>query len=169
MNKALIPLLLVMVFAAAACGNVAEGVAERAIESESGGEADIDFDAGDDTATIEFSDGEDDESGTMIIGGTDLPDGFPIPVPDGFEVSSTSSFESSDGVQYSAVLIWDRDAFDDISDFYEDHFSGMSDVTRSEFSSEGTTTRSWTTADFMTNVSVTQDDQDTIAVIQAQA
>lgn len=169
-RRTCIGLLVGLALLAAACGNVAEGIAERAIEAESGGEVDIDFDdgGGDGEATIEFSDGEDDESGTMTIGGTELPDGFPIPVPDGFEVSSTSTFTSDDGDQYSAVLIWERGEFDRISDFYEDYFSGLDGVSRSEFSSDGTTTRSWSTSDFLTSVNVTQDDREVIAIIQAQ-
>ena len=167
-RRVLIGTLLGVSLLVTACGNVAEEVAERAIEADGGGEVDIDFNDGDDEATIEFSDGDDEGSGTMTIGGSDLPDGFPIPVPDGFEVSSTSSFSSAEGVQYSAVLIWERGDFDRVSDFYEDYFSGMSDINRSEFSSEGTTTRSWSTADFLTSVSVTQDDRDVIAIIQAQ-
>lgn len=167
-RRILVWALLGVAFLATSCGNPAEEAAERAIEAESGGEVDIDFDDGDGEATIEFSDGEDDESGTMVIGGEDLPDDFPIPAPDGFEVSSTSSFSSDDGTRHSAVLIWDRGEFDRVSDFYEDYFAGMADINRSEFSSEGTTTRTWSTADFLTSVSVTQDDSEVIAIIQAQ-
>lgn len=152
----------------AACGNAAENLAERAIEAESGGEVDIDFDDGDNEATIEFSDGDDEGSGTMVLGGTELPDGFPIPVPDGYEVSSTSSFTSEGVTRYSAVLLWDPDDSDRVSSFYEDYFSGMADINRSEFSSDGTTTKSWSTSDGTTSVNVTKDDREVVAIIQTQ-
>ncbi len=151
-----------------ACGNVAEELTERAIEAESGGEVDVDFENDDDGATFEFSDGEDDESGTVRIGGSDLPDDFPIPVPGGSEVSSTGSITSDETTQYSAVLIWEGDQIDRVVEFYEDYFDGMSDITRSEFTSEDTSTTSWSTADYTTSVSVTHDDEEVIVIIQAQ-
>ncbi len=150
----------------AACSSVAENITERAIEAEGGGEVDIDFN--DDEATIEFSDGADEGSGTMTIGGSELPDGFPMPVPDGYEVSSTSSFTENAVTRFSVVVIWDRDDFDRVRDFYEDYFSDLPDVSRSEFSSEGTTTLSWSTSDFLTSVNVTRNDREVVAIIQAQ-
>lgn len=160
--------LIGLALAIAACGNVAEELAEQAIESQDGGDVDIDFDQGDDGATIEFSDGDDEGSGTMVIGGGELPDDFPVPVPDGFEVSSTSSFSSADGTQYSAVLVWDRDDFDSLVAFYEDYFAGMPDITTSAFTSGDATSQTWGNADGTVSVSLTRDDRDVIGIIQAQ-
>lgn len=77
-----------------ACGSASEAVAERAtekaIESQTGGNVDIDTD-GDGEVTIETEDGD------LSFGSTEVPDSWPedVPLPDDLEVSSASEIPNA--------------------------------------------------------------------------
>jgi len=114
----------VVALAVAACGgsDPAEELAEQIAEQAGGDVADIDIDAADGSMAIDINDDDgdgsvsidtdndgsvaieiedDDGGGTLIIGGGEVPEGFPIPVLEGGQVVSSlvaSSDEGSGGV-----------------------------------------------------------------------
>lgn len=87
------------------CGSIGESIAERAMEEglEAGGageDVQIDFDDGDGRISIESSEG------SMQIGSTDIPEGFPadIPLPDEATVVSSMSFSNDDGATFNITM-----------------------------------------------------------------
>lgn len=118
-TTAALTLALVASTGLAACGGgdkISEQIAEKAIESQGGG--DVDLDIGDDgSVKVETSDGTfsadedgnitiESEDGTQTIDsdiGGELPDDFPdLPLPDGFEPTSSSVL--GDGTEKSFLV-----------------------------------------------------------------
>lgn len=131
--------VLVLMLLLAACGNAAENLAEEIIESQTGGEIDVEGDSviiqsEDGDATIEFSEDDDgvtvsgtDESGediTIEMGGTEVPDDFPMPIYSGGEVTHVSSFDMGDTSSYSVTLEIDPDDAADALGFYQEWLEG---------------------------------------------
>lgn len=130
---------LSLVITTAACGNTAENVAEEIIEAQTGGEVDVEGDSvviqsEDGDATIEFSEDDDgvtvsgtDESGeeiTIEMGGTEVPDGFPMPIYSPGEVTHVSSFDMGDTSSYSVTVEIDPDDSTDAINFYKEWLEG---------------------------------------------
>ena len=138
-----------LVLLVAACGNSAQKVAERAIEQQTGSAVDISDDGGpiqvtgEDGGAIDVNgDGESivitgtDDSGNetrIEMGGTEIPDGFPMPIPDGSEVTLVSSFDSPNGASYSVTVSIDPDDTAAVLSMYKAWYAdqGM-DVTSSD-------------------------------------
>ncbi|MDH5371641.1 MAG: hypothetical protein OEX97_01715 [Acidimicrobiia bacterium] len=121
----------------AACGSAAETIAEKIVENETGG--DVEFDDGviviesdDGDATVEISEDEDgititgtDDSGDEVsieMGGTEVPDDFPMPIFDPSEVTHVSTFAVGSGSSFSVTLEIDPDDAGDALAFYQDWF-----------------------------------------------
>jgi len=130
----IVPMLLVLVLASGCFGqNIADKIAEeaieKAIESDSGENVDIDFDDGE--MTIESDDGE------VSIGmGSDLPDNFPdnVPVYPDMEIISSWSVTEDDKDSYSINGLTE-DAGDDVFAWYKESLSGWE--IENEFSASG--------------------------------
>jgi hypothetical protein len=122
-------LLVVVAMLAASCGSAAERLTERAveraIESESGGEARVDLSEDDGEVSLEFE--TDDGTGSIVIGGGELPEGLPVPVPDGGEVVSTFTAEGADGTTYTVTVLYEGDRVEELSAFYESWMRGEAD------------------------------------------
>jgi hypothetical protein len=137
----MVSLLLVLVFAGGCLGQkiverVTEEVIEKAIESEGGGDVEIDLDEGE--ITIQGDDGEvkisaDDETieiqsddGEVTIGtGADLPEGFPGNIPVYPDMKIATSWKASDNGKdsYSISAASDKST-DEIFNWYKDKLSG---------------------------------------------
>lgn len=134
-----------------ACGDAAENLAEQAIEAQTGGDVQISEDDGtisiqsdDDggTLTIEEEDGEgititgSDESGeqvTVQMGGTEVPDDFPMPLFDPGEVTHVASIDTPNGASISVTLEIDPGDATAAVDFYRDWLGGQGmEVTSSD-------------------------------------
>jgi hypothetical protein len=125
-------------FALTACGGGAENLAEQAIEAQTGEGVQITEDDGtilieseDDggTLTIEEEEGEGititgtDESGEQVaiqMGGTEVPDDFPMPLFDPSEVTHVASMDTPDGSSTSVTLEIDPGDAAAAIDFYRD-------------------------------------------------
>jgi hypothetical protein len=127
----------VLVLGACSSEDLAERVAEEAVEQqlEAEGEGgDVDIDINDGNVSIQGADGEiqfdvDQENGETvistpegqtIIGSGDLPDDFPsdIPVPDGATIASASSVSADEGPSFFISGSLD-DEFGDATDAYK--------------------------------------------------
>lgn len=103
------------------CGSVAEKAgekaAEKAIESQGGGNVDIDT-SGDGQVSIET------EEGSMSFGTGEVPAEWPddVPLPDGLEVSSGSTIDASDGRLVSITATSDQDPLE-LLEFYKEALS----------------------------------------------
>ncbi len=148
----MVSLLLVLVFAGGCLGQkiaerVTEEVIEKAIESEGGGDVEIDLDDG--KITIQGDDGEvnisaDDETieiqsddGEVTIGtGADLPDGFPgdVPIYPDMEITMGWAVTEDSKDSYSVNGLTE-DAGDDVFAWYKDKLSGW-DI-ENEFTASG--------------------------------
>jgi hypothetical protein len=121
----------------AGCGSASETIAEKAteqaIESQGGGDVDINTD-GDGSVSIETEDGSfssdgegnvniETEDGSMSSSG-DVPDAWPddVPIPDGTEVQMGSDFDSADGRLVSVTGITTASP-DEVLDLYKDALS----------------------------------------------
>ncbi len=133
---------------AKAAEQVAEQVAEHAIESESGG--DVDVNLGDDgQATIEFSD--DEGGGTITIGGGEIPEDFPVPFPDGGTVVQTMTGPGGGTV---TVTYEDR-SYDELVAFYADWVKDRGEVSKIQTSEGGQRSTSWIGDQFLVVVADT--------------
>lgn len=154
-----------------ACGNVAENIAEEAIErsleAEGGGNVDIDID-NDGEGTIEIQSDEGDS--TISFGGGELPDGLPMPVPDGYEVIGSSSFTSAGQTRTTVTLEYSPSALDGLVETYEGYFSGFEDVFESRTTDDVSQLWSWTTSDGLQSAAISAydgDDYVTVALVMA--
>jgi hypothetical protein len=145
-------LLGAIVLLSAACGNVAETVAEQIAEEAAGG--DVEIDINDDGGNVSI---ESDE-GTMEIGSElDLPDALSIEVPDGGSVTTVLDFDTD----VSVVVSYDLGEFDNLIDFYTNWAAGQSEEFQSsinEFdSSDGVSfkTAVWLSNDSATTINLT--------------
>lgn len=89
-----------------------EKVAEKGMEAAGGGGVDIDSE-GDGKVTIES------DEGSLEVGGSDLPDGFPddVPLPDDFEIEAAMSMGTADNQTFT-VRMTSPDA--DVDQTFED-------------------------------------------------
>jgi hypothetical protein len=118
-------LVLVMVSAVvlAACGGDSEGfeeqIADQILEDVANDEGfgDVEVDVGDEGVSMTIVD--DEGQGEIVLGGGDLPDGFPFPVPDDYEVMTSASFEDSSGTTYVVSMRAPEGDFDQIAALYE--------------------------------------------------
>ena len=130
----IVPMLLILVLASGCFGqNIAEKIAEeaieKAIESDSGENVDIDLDDGE--MTIESDDGD------VSIGmGADLPDNFPdnVPVYPDMEIISSWSVTEDNKDSYSINGLTE-DAGSDVFAWYKENLDGWE--IENEFSASG--------------------------------
>lgn len=149
----------------AGCGRITEQLTEeaveRGIESESGGDVELDLDAEDGSVSFES-----DEGSLSFESGGDVPDGLTIPLRDGYSVAG-SSVIGSDGESIVIVTLEypasDRDA---IVEFYEDRFADVENVNRVQNTANGSATWFWQAPEDGWSVNVTADDgADTLNVV----
>ena len=162
--------LVVIALLAAACGNVAENVVERvaenAMESEGGGDVDVDLD--DDGGSVRIQTDEGEISIDAGSGG-EVPDGFEMPVPDGGEVVGTMSFSAADGSRTSVTLEYPPSALDDLVETYEEYFDSFEGSFSSQSSDSGSQFWSWGTADGAVTAAISAydgDDYVTLALVE---
>jgi hypothetical protein len=130
----IVPMLLILVLASGCFGQniaekIAEEVIEKAIESDSGENVDIDLDDGE--MTIESDDGD------VSIGmGADLPDNFPdnVPVYPDMEIISSWSVTEDNKDSYSINGLTE-DAGSDVFAWYKENLDGWE--IENEFSASG--------------------------------
>ena len=123
----------------AACGSAAENIAEQIVENETGGNIEINDDSiviesDDGEATLEISEDDDgititgtDDSGEEVsieMGGTEVPDDFPMPIFQPSEVTHVSTFAAESGSSFGVTLEIDPDDADDALAFYKDWIEG---------------------------------------------
>jgi hypothetical protein len=149
---------------AAGCGRITEQLTEeaveRGIESEAGGDVELDLDAEDGSLSFES-----DEGSLSFETGGDIPEELTIPLPDGYSVLG-SSVLGSDGESVVTVTLEyhasDRDA---VVEFYEARFTDVENVNRIENTANGSATWFWQAPEDGWSVSVTADDgSDTLSV-----
>ncbi len=104
-------LIGLIVVLSGACSS--EDVAEQIVEGQDG-ITDVEIDENDGEVSIEFE-GDDGESGSVTVGGGDLPDEFPIGVPPGGEVFGVSEAEGT----YVIILEYPGDAFASVVAFFD--------------------------------------------------
>lgn len=168
MVRKLVP-LVALALVLSACGNVAENIAEQAIErgleAEGGGNVDIDIDNdGEGSVQIQSDDGD----VSINIGGGELPDGLPMPVPNGYEVVGSSSFTTAGQTRTTVTLEYSTGALDALVETYEDYFSGFDDVFETRSNDDASQLWSWATGDGIQSVAITAydgDDYVTVALL----
>lgn len=168
MRRALV--LMVLVALVAACGNttetvvenIAEQAAERSLESETGGDVDIDIDenSGQGSITIESEEGDT----SIQFGGGEIPDELSIPVMDGGEVL-TSSVMSGDDAFVFATVQYPESMLDDLVAFYRDFFDGLDDVVTQEMSGDGVEIWSWLADDPSVTVNISHSGDEGLVTI----
>jgi hypothetical protein len=96
----IIVLLAAMTLALSACsgGDIAGNIAEEVLEGQEG-VGDVEIDENNGSVQIEVQD--EDGDGSVIIGGGQIPDDFPIPVPDGGTVAMSISSEEGSSLTVS--------------------------------------------------------------------
>lgn len=156
---ALLPALLLFGGCGEASDKAAETAAEKAIESQSGGDVDVDVDNGE--VKVETEDGtyESDGDGNVRIetedgtftGGSGLPDDWPedIPMPDGVEVVYGSS--SPEG---ATVTVTGSGSVDELMADFEDALSDWTAEDETTMETGGDTFRSARFVDGEREVSV---------------
>lgn len=110
MNRRATVLLLLVTLALSACGKIAEEAVERGIESQTGGDVEIDADQG--NFSVESSEGTFEQR----VG--QMPDNFPdsVPLPD-IEVQSGMRMETEDGNGWNVSGLFAGDCEDFVA-FY---------------------------------------------------
>lgn len=149
--------LVVTAMVLTACGNsaerLAEEAAERALESEGGGDVDIELgeDGEEGSIVVETEEG----TQSMSFGSGELPDGLTLPVMDGYEVIGSTVMQQEGGSLVNAQLEYPDAGLDDLVSFYEDHFSTVGDalLNTSQSGSGDSQTYSWFTESAQVTVS----------------
>ena len=135
---AMIGCVLVATSCGAAAEKLSEEAAERAIESASGGDVELDV-SGDGE---EFTVNVESEDGTFSVGSdVEIPSELEIPVPDGG--SATSAGTQGDAAFVS--LTYPIERYEELVDFYDDWTSGTGDewdTNTTTFEMDGQTQRS---------------------------
>ncbi len=152
----MIVMMAVALLAASGCSSAAENIVENAIENqldEEGGSGNVDVNVDEDEGSVSI---ETDE-GSVVIGGNEIPEDFPLPIPDYEEVSGVIT-QNDDGGTYSQVILsFDPEDLDDVADLYEGFFNDQDwDVSRTNSSAEGST---------FTMISGTSDEVNASAII----
>lgn len=141
----------------AGCGNAAEEIAERAIESGGDGNADVELDLDDEGGgriVIETDEG----TQTVDIGADEIPDGLETPLMDGYEVVSTTELAQGEEVAITATVNYPGGDIDDFVAFYDDYFSGAESISRTDNSLEGARQVFWIAQDALETVTVIERD-----------
>jgi len=113
----LVMIALVATACASATEKIAENAIEKAIESEGGGDVNVELgDDGQVSISVEGEDGSSFEVGKDI----DLPEGLTIPIPDGGNATQTGT----DGSYVFAALTYPTERYDEIVAFYNDWTDG---------------------------------------------
>lgn len=113
--------VVLLMVAAAGCGNAAEEVLEQAIENQiedEGGSGDVDIDLDEDEGVVSIET----EEGSFQIGGGEIPDDFLLPIPNYIDVEMVSS-QTGDFAGATVALTFDGDDFEDVISLYEDFFT----------------------------------------------
>ena len=135
----MIVMMAVALLAASGCASAAENIVENAIENqleEEGGSGNVDVNIDEDEGSVSI---ETDE-GSIVIGGNEIPEGFPLPIPDYEEVMGVTTQNDDSGTYSSVILSFDPGDLDDVADLYEDYFDDQNwEVSRTNSSSEGST------------------------------
>ncbi len=107
--KRLVPVFIAAVLVLAACQSAAENLTEKIVEQSAGVDnVDINTDTGE--LSIET------DEGSFKIGGTEIPDGFPVPLPDGGQVESV--FDSGENKLVS--LTYPAEQYDELVAFFDE-------------------------------------------------
>lgn len=116
------------------CGKASEKLSEKAaekiVESQAGGEVDLDLDSSDGSYEITT------EDGTLSMG-AEMPDGWPddVPLPDDLIVTGGSNMSSGDEVMVVVAGVSSMSA-DDIMALYADELSDWTEQSKQEFTAE---------------------------------
>jgi hypothetical protein len=138
LTAAVIGFALVATSCGAAAEKLSEEAAERAIESASGGDVELDVSGDGDEFTVNVES----EDGAFSVGSdVEIPSELQIPVPDGGSATTA-------GTQEGAVFVsitYPIERYDDLVAFYDDWTSGSGeewDTSTSTFEMDGQTQRS---------------------------
>lgn len=135
---AMIGFALVATSCGAAAEKLSEEAAERALESASGGDVDLDISGDGDEFTVNV----DSEDGTFSIGSdVELPSELQIPVPDGGSATSAGTQEGS----AFASITYPIERYDELIAFYDNWTAGTGgewDTSTTTFEMDGQTQRS---------------------------
>ena len=136
----LIVAVLAVALLVTACSKAAETITERAIEAQTDADVSlsddsISFESEDGSGSISIESGEDGETGTISgtddsgnefsveVGGTEIPDDFPMPVFEPSEVTGVIATQTSAGSSFIINLVIDEGDADTVLSFYEDWFT----------------------------------------------
>lgn len=129
----------------AAC-SPGEGLAEQILENQEGIEnVEINEDTGEVKIEVEGEDG-----GSVVIGGGDIPDGFPIDIPGGGEVQAVLQ----SGTDATVSLMFDATDFDTVIAFYENWIEGTGSEVVNKFESAAPKSVAWTLEDGSSSYSI---------------
>lgn len=149
--------LAALTLALSACSgeDIAGDIAEEVLEEQEGvGDVDIDENNGSIVIEVEDEDG----GGSAVIGGGDVPDGFPIPVPDGGTVVSVFT-QDADAI---LTLTYPASDYDSLVATYQDFVDGTGGDA-STFTSSNPASVTWNVSvdGESYSISVTEGDPDT--------
>jgi len=123
-----------LVVTLAACSSTT--VTEQILEGQEGvGNVEIDEEDGNVKIEIESEDGE----ASVVIGGGEVPDGFPIPIADGGTVMAVGE----QGSEATVSLSYDGSDYDSVKAFYEDWIEGLGVEVVNKFESSTPKAISW--------------------------
>lgn len=148
-----IVLLAALTLTLSACSgaDVAEGILEN-----QEGLGDVEIDENNGSVVIEVDD--EDGGGSAVIGGGDVPDGFPIPVPDGGTVVSVFT-QDADAI---VTLTYPASEYDSLVSAYQDFVDGSGgEVSTVTSSNPSSITWNVTVEGSYYNISVSEGDPDT--------
>ena len=130
------PALLVLALSliVAACSTATEAAIERIAEADES-ISDVVLDDGE--ITIEFDDSE--GGGSLIVGGGDIPDDFPIPVPDGGAVESAFGQAGTFGL----FVRYPRSDYDTLYAFFEQWVAENADTVLAKTETADPRTDGW--------------------------
>jgi hypothetical protein len=147
----IIALLAATALALVACSG--GDLAEEIIESQDG-VGDVEINENNGSVQIEV---EDEDGNTAIIGGGEVPDGFPIPVPDGGTVAAVFS----QGSDATVTLTYPASEYDSLVAAYQDFVDGTGgEVNTVTSSSPASVTWNVTVDNAYYNISVYEGDPD---------
>jgi hypothetical protein len=135
---AMIGFAVVATSCGAAAEKLSEEAAERALESASGGDVELDVSGEGDDFTVNVES----EDGSFAVGSdVEIPDELQIPVPDG---GSATTAGTQDGATFVSIT-YPIDRYDELVAFYDDWTSGAGDewdTSTATFEMDGQTQRS---------------------------
>ena len=114
--------IIVLGLVVGACGRVAEKVAENVAENQPG-VGNVDINQTDGTVKLEVK--GDEEEGSVVFGGGDVPSDFPIPLPDGGEVQTVVDATQNSERTVSVTVTYPLDRYDEIVEFYKEWADGL--------------------------------------------